>query len=65
MSSKVTVGIEWIMKKTFTDNLDGVRSFGQFNTPSLVHNNDWVALAGFFITIKPFERKGDCPAYWN
>jgi hypothetical protein len=65
MSSKVTIGFEWIMKKTFTDTLDGVKSFGQFNTPSLVHNNDWVSLAGFFITIKPFERKGDCPAYWN
>ncbi|MGF1586771.1 MAG: DUF6089 family protein, partial [Bacteroidales bacterium] len=46
ISSKVTIGFEWIMKKTFTDNLDGVKSFGQFNSPSLVHNNDWVSLAG-------------------
>ncbi|MFO7923417.1 MAG: DUF6089 family protein [Bacteroidales bacterium] len=65
LSRKVTLGMEWILKKSFSDDLDGVKSFGQFNSPSLVHNNDWVSLAGFFITIKPFERKGDCPAYWN
>jgi hypothetical protein len=65
MSRKVTVGMEWILKKSFSDNLDGVKSFGQFTSPSLVHNNDWVSLAGFFITIKPFDRPGDCPAYWK
>ncbi len=64
LSRKVTIGMEWILKKSFTDDIDGVRSFGQFNSPSLVHNNDWVSLAGFFITVKPFERRGDCPAYW-
>ncbi len=65
LSRKVTIGMEWILKKSFSDDIDGVKSFGQFNSPSLVHNNDWVSLAGFFITIKPFERRGDCPAYWN
>ncbi len=65
ISRKVTLGMEWILKKSFTDNIDGVKSFGQFNSPSLVHNNDWVSLAGFFLTIKPFERRGDCPVYWN
>ncbi len=64
VSRKVTIGLEWILKKSFTDDIDGVRSFGQFDTPSLVHNNDWVSLAGFFITIKPFERRGDCAVYW-
>ena len=65
LSRKVTIGMEWILKKSFSDDIDGVKSFGQFNSPSLVHNNDWVSLAGFFITIKPFDRRGDCPAYWN
>jgi hypothetical protein len=64
MSRKVTVGMEWILKKSFSDGMDGIKSFGQFTSPSLVHNNDWVSLAGFFITIKPFDRPGDCPAYW-
>ncbi len=63
LNQKVTIGLEWILKKCFSDSVDGVKSFGQFETTSLVHNNDWVSLAGFFITIKPFERKGDCPAY--
>ena len=65
ISRKVTIGLEWILKKNFTDNIDGIKSFGQFNSPSLVHNNDWVSLAGFILTIKPFERRGDCPVYWN
>ena len=65
ISRKVSLGVEWIMKKSFADDLDGVKSFGQFDSPSLVHNNDWVSLAGIFITIKPFERRGDCPPYWN
>jgi len=64
LSRKVSLGAEWILKKSFSDDIDGIKSFGQFNSPSLVHNNDWVSLAGFFITIKPFERRGDCPAYW-
>ncbi len=65
LSRKVTIGMEWILKKSFSDDIDGVKSFGQFNSPSLLHNNDWVSLAGFFITIKPFERRGDCPVYWD
>ena len=65
VSKRVTVGMEWIVKKSISDNIDGVKNFGQFSSPSLVHNNDWVSLAGFFISIKPFDRKGDCPAYWN
>ena len=65
LSRKVTIGMEWILKKSFSDDIDGVKSFGQFNSPSLVHNNDWVSLAGIFITIKPFERRGDCPVYWD
>ena len=65
VSKRVTVGVEWVLKKIISDDIDGVKSFGQFSSPSLVHNNDWVSLAGFFISIKPFDRKGDCPAYWN
>ncbi len=65
LSRRVTLGMEWILKKNFSDNIDGIKSFGQFQSRSLVHNNDWVSLAGFFITIKPFDRRGDCPAYWN
>lgn len=65
ISKKVTLAMEWILKKSFTDEIDGVKNFGQFNSPSLVHNNDWVSLAGFSITIKPFGRKGDCPVYEN
>ncbi len=64
ISKKVTIGAEWLMKKTFSDEIDGIINFGQKTDPSLIHNNDWVSLAGFFITIKPFERKGDCPVYW-
>jgi hypothetical protein len=65
LNRRVTLGMEWILKKSFTDNIDGVKSFGQFNSPSLVHNNDWVSLAGIFVTIRPFERRGDCPVYGN
>ena len=65
VSRRVSLGMEWILKKSFSDDIDGIKSFGQFSSPSLVHNNDWVSLAGFFITVKPFERRGDCPAYWN
>ncbi len=64
ISKKITVGAEWLFKKFLSDEIDGVMNFGQKNDPSLIHNNDWVSLAGFFITIKPFEKRGDCPVYW-
>ncbi|TVR74552.1 MAG: hypothetical protein EA408_02250 [Marinilabiliales bacterium] len=64
ISRRITIGLEWILKKNFRDDIDGVKSFGQFDSPSFIHNNDWVSLAGFFVTIKPFERRGDCPVYW-
>ncbi len=65
ISRKITIGMEWILKKSFTDNIDGVKSFGQYGSPSWVHNNDWVSLAGIFLTVRPFERRGDCPVYKN
>jgi hypothetical protein len=63
LNRRITLGMEWILKKNFNDNIDGVKSFGQYGSPSWVHNNDWVSLAGFFMTIRPFDRRGDCPVY--
>ena len=57
---RLSVGLEWSFRKTFSDTLDGVE--GSIEN-GLLHNNDWYAFVGVFITYKFFKFAADCPAY--
>lgn len=56
------LGLEWRFYKTSYDGIDGY-----INTTSpprsLIHNNDWFAMAGFFATYRIFKQSALCPAY--
>jgi opacity protein-like surface antigen len=62
LSRKVAVGVEWTIRKTFSDRFDRLENPGQeFNT--FFHNKDWYSLVGLFVTYKFWEYMEDCPAY--
>ncbi len=56
------LGLEWRFYKTSYDGIDGY-----INTTSpprsLIHNNDWFSMAGFFATYRIFKQSALCPAY--
>ena len=63
ITKKIGIGCEWGLRKTFTDDLDGVLNPGPDGSYSSVHNNDWYSFAGFFVTFSIFEKPLPCPAY--
>jgi hypothetical protein len=68
---RLSTGIEWGMRKTFSDNLDGLSSDYQSNIETkyglkqktFVENFDYFSYAGFYITYKFFLSKYVCQAY--
>ena len=60
---RLSAGIEWSPRKTFTDNIDGIENFTTESKLPLVGNKDWFTFAGIFITYKIFNYREDCPAY--
>lgn len=62
LTVRLGTGIEWGFRKTFSDNLDGVRNPG-FENNVFFHNKDWYSIVGVFITYKIFDWGLDCPAY--
>jgi len=61
LSKKISTGIEWSFRKTFTDLIDGQEN--PTSVQSVIHNNDWYSYLGVFITYKFFNYADDCPAY--
>jgi hypothetical protein len=59
----ISAGVEWDMRKTFTDEIDGVGNPGPNGSYSRWHNNDWYSFVGIFITFRIFEESFSCPAY--
>lgn len=74
LSKKIGIGLEWGMRKTFNDNLegrktvdrnkDGITNPGDENVKNPLKNNDWYSFAGFFISFRLNDNSGDCPVYW-
>ncbi len=60
---RLSGGMEYSFRKTFTDNLDGVSNFSFDDKYRLFGNKDWYTFAGIFLTYKIFKYKEDCPAY--
>ena len=57
-----TIGFEWTITKTFSDNLDGYRNLTDQKN-STIHNNDWYSVAGLFITFRLLNNSIVCPVY--
>jgi hypothetical protein len=64
LSEKVGIGVEWGMRKTFNDLMDGVTNPGGEEMKPFLNNNDWYSFAGFFISFRLNDNSGDCPVYW-
>jgi hypothetical protein len=62
ITSRISGGVEWAFRKTFTDGIDYYDNFGA-DEHSLSHNNDWYSFAGIFITYKFFKFAEKCPVY--
>lgn len=54
---------EYGFRKTFYDNLDGVKNMVSPEDQSLIHNNDWYSFTGIVLTWKIYSRLAGCPAY--
>ena len=63
LGKRLSGGFEVTMRKTFTDQLDGVVNAGGEGVQTPVGNNDWYMFTGFFLTYKILGYLNDCPAY--
>ncbi|MDR2928772.1 MAG: porin family protein [Cytophagaceae bacterium] len=68
IKSKLRLGLEWTVRKTFADDLDVV-GYGNIVNPSdphqfsqwtALHNNDWVSFVGVYISFPLFNRRSRC-----
>ena len=57
----MAIGCEWGMRKTFTDNLDGILNPGPDGSYSMSHNNDWYSFAGIYLSFVVYEKGYKCP----
>ncbi len=62
---RLTLGLEWSYRKTFTDQIDGVLNVQDDENTPVIHNDDWYSLCGVFVTYKLFRDKIDCPTYYK
>ena len=62
---RLTLGMEWGYRKTFTDQIDGVLNVQDTENTPVIHNDDWYSLCGVFVTYKLFRDKIDCPTYYK
>lgn len=60
--SRVTVGCEWRLCKTFSDRIDGYENVYDGST-AIFHNNDWFSFVGLFITFRLYNHNNTCPVY--
>lgn len=60
--SRITVGCEWRLSKTFTDNIDNYKNVYD-GSKATFNNNDWFSFVGLFITFRLYNNKNTCPVY--
>lgn len=60
---KLSGGIEVSVRKTFSDEIDGVINPGVEDGPAPMVNTDWYMFTGIFLTYKIFNINEDCPTY--
>lgn len=60
------IGIEWGMRKTFTDEIDGLSpTFASGYQLSNSHNNDWYSIVGITLNYKILTKTDHCPGVIN
>ena len=62
ITQKISTGIEYTFRRSFSDNIDNIDPLENVSQ-SLLHNNDWYNYLGIFITYKFVNFAVDCPAY--
>ena len=60
--SRITVGWEWRLCKTFNDKIDGYANVYD-GSKAIFHNNDWFSFVGLFITFRLYNYNNTCPVY--
>ncbi len=78
LSERFSMGFEWTLYKSFTDEIDGLGDYPNnplfeeflnnqtaeaYRQNSLIYRNDYYAFTGFFISYKFAYRRIKCPAY--
>jgi len=58
-----SVGLEWNLRKLFSDQLDGQLNIGSNGRSNPIFNNDWYYFAGIIFSVRLFANQNDCPAY--
>jgi len=61
-ASRLTIGCEWKLSKTFTDKIDNYQNVYDGSKP-ILHNNDWFSFVGLFITFRLYNYNNTCPVY--
>lgn len=62
---RMSLGAEWLYKKTWRDNIDGAVNRSTPAYSATIQNFDWYSYAGLFLAYRIFYFKGKCPAYWD
>jgi len=60
--SRITLGIEWKLSKTFNDKIDSYQNVSD-QSEAFLHNNDWFSFVGFIVTYRLFNYNNTCPVY--
>ncbi len=60
--SRITVGWEWRLCKTFSDKVDGYENVYD-GSKAIFHNNDWFSFVGLFVTFRLYDYNDTCPVY--
>jgi hypothetical protein len=60
------LGIEWGLRKTFTDKLDGLPALDRYSYQlSNSQNNDWYSIVGLTVNYKFLTKRDNCPSVIN
>jgi hypothetical protein len=60
---RFSIGIQWMAKKTFYDDMDGIVNISDPVNKPRIHNDDWYHHGFLFLTYKPFRKYIECPTY--
>lgn len=78
LNQKFSVGFEWVIRKTFSDDMDGLaeypenpllveflnnQSAAKFRQTSTLYRNDYYVFTGVFLSYKIVYKSMKCPAY--
>ncbi|RPH33944.1 MAG: hypothetical protein EHM93_02940 [Bacteroidales bacterium] len=58
---RITIGWEWRLSKTFSDNIDNYNNVYD-GSKAIFHNNDWFSFVGLFVTFRLYKNN-TCPVY--